>query len=146
MDTVELLGLLSPTPQKPPIPIFSSSLSCGFPSPAEEFVEHLTSLDEIAINCPSATFLVRAGGDSMIDAGIFEGDIIVVDRSKTAKHGNIVVAVVEGRFTCKRIIFSGSQISLKPENKIYSPISISTDSEFYVWGVCTHNLHKLCNI
>lgn len=143
MDTVTVLGPLSLPPEKPPTPIFLSSLSCGFPSPAEEFIEQITSLDELAISSPSATFLVRAGGDSMIGAGIYQGDIIVVDRSITARSGDIVVACLDGEFTCKRLVISRNQFTLKPENSLYNEIVISEASDFFVWGVCSFNLHHL---
>jgi len=139
---IQIIGLLAPSPQKPPIPMFSE-VSCGFPSPAEEFSEELASLDDIAISAPAATFLVRAGGDSMVGAGIYPRDIIVVDRSKTAKNRDIVLAVVHGEFTCKRFLRSRGQIILRAENPSYADIVISEEHGFFVWGVCTFNLHRL---
>lgn len=130
-------------PQKLPIPMFSSSVACGFPSPAEESIEQMTSLDDIAIHAPAATFLVRASSDSMIGAGIYPGDILVVDRSRTPRNNDIVIAVINGEFTCKRLHIQQQSISLLPENPKHSAISISTDDDFIVWGVCTFNLHRL---
>lgn len=130
-------------PPEAPIPIFSTSVSCGFPSPAEESIEQMASLDELAINAPAATFLVRAGGDSMIGAGIYPDDIIVVDRSITAKDGDIVLAVLNGEFLCKSISITKKSVTLIPENSNYPPINIDDGQGFYVWGVCTFNLHRL---
>lgn len=146
-STVTLLGsasLLARTPRTKLVPLFSSRISCGFPSPAEDFVESMTSLDEIAILNPAATYLMRAGGDSMIGAGIFPLDVIVVDRSLRAKNRSIVIAIYEGEFVCKRLLRSDSSIVLlSPENPAYTPIVIPNPEDLAIWGVCTFNLHDL---
>lgn len=130
-------------PQKPPIPMFSSSVACGFPSPAEESIEQMTSLDDIAIHAPAATFMVRAASDSMTGAGIFPGDVLVVDRSRKPRNNDIVIAVVNGEFTCKRLCIHKQAVTLRPDNPKHSPILISHEDDFLIWGVCTFNLHRL---
>ncbi len=144
MDATVVMGQFVPfpSPQKLPTPMFSS-VACGFPSPTEESVEQMTSLDELAVTAPAATFFVRAGGDSMTGAGIFSGDILVVDRSITPVHEDIVVAVVHGEFTCKRLLIRDRHITLHPENTEFADIHIAKEHGFFTWGVCTFNLHRL---
>lgn len=146
-DFLTLLGstsLLARTPRAQTVPLFTSRVSCGFPSPAEDFVESMTSLDEIAIRNPAATYLMRAGGDSMIGAGIYPLDIIVVDRSLRARHRSIVTAVYDGEFVCKRLLETDtSVILLAPENPAYPPIVIPNPDDLVIWGVCVFNLHDL---
>jgi DNA polymerase V len=143
MDTITHISIPNPSPEKTPCPIFISSLACGFPSPADEFVEQITSLDDIAINSPASTFFVRAGGNSMNGAGIYQGDVIIVDRAITPRHNDIVVACIDGEFTCKRLLISRKQITLKPENPEHNNIVISEHNDFFIWGVCSFNLHNL---
>ncbi|MDR8290400.1 translesion error-prone DNA polymerase V autoproteolytic subunit, partial [Acinetobacter baumannii] len=81
------------------IPLFSDPVQCGFPSPAQDYVEQRIDLNELLINHPSATYFVKAAGDSMIEGGISEGDLLVVDSSRKAEHGDIVIAAVDGEFT-----------------------------------------------
>lgn len=125
-------------------PLFLSQVSCGFPSPADEYLDASLDLNQFLIKKPAATFLVRASGDSMIDAGIFHSDILIVDRSLTAQFGQIVVAIYNGEFTVKRYMRAQPQgIMLAPENKKYQPLIIHDMSEFQVWGVVTYCLHSL---
>ncbi|HEJ2342284.1 TPA: translesion error-prone DNA polymerase V autoproteolytic subunit [Pseudomonas aeruginosa] len=142
-----LLGsaaLLSRVPLAGRLPLFTSRISCGFPSPAEDCVESMTSLDEIAVVNPAATYLMLAGGDSMTGAGIYPQDVIVVDRSVRAKHRSIVTAVYNGEFVCKRLLEAeGGIVLLAPENPSYPPIVIPNPEELVIWGVCTFNLHDL---
>ncbi len=123
-------------------PSFTSSVSAGFPSPADDYVEKNLDLNEMMINHPAATFYVRVEGDSMQDAGIQSGDLLVVDRSLEAVDGKIVVAILNGEFTVKRIEIRGNRVRLLPENVLYSPIEISADSDFQVWGIVTYVIHK----
>lgn len=139
--------LLAPPPKEPPSPILALPVvSCGFPSPAEEFSEPQPSLDSIAIQRPAATYLLRAGGDSMIGAGIYPDDVLVVDRSLTAKHYDIVIAVVDGEMTCKRLLIEGSTVVLHSENPAYPDIRLKSGSELSIWGVCAFNLHCLTRL
>lgn len=123
-------------------PTYVSPISAGFPSPADDYVEKNLDLNELMVNHPSATFYVRVEGDSMKDAGIQSGDLLVVDRAVEASDGKIVVAILQGEFTVKRISIRGKQITLLPENPLYSPIEVTEDSDFQVWGVVTYVIHK----
>ncbi len=125
-----------------PLPLFLASVKAGFPSPADDFLEKKLDLNEHLIRHPAATFFVRVDGDSMQGAGICRGDILIVDRSLEAGDGRIVVAVVNGEFTVKRIRLQEGVVSLEPENPRYAPIRISPDSDFRVWGVVTYVIHQ----
>lgn len=95
------------------------------------------------ISKPAATFFVYAKGDSMNGAGIYEGDLLIVDRSITARHNHIVVAVLNGEFTLKRLFQKNGKVALIPENAKYKPIDITESMAFEVWGVAIHCIHKL---
>lgn len=125
-----------------PLPLFTTAIAAGFPSPADDYVEMHLDLNEHIVKHPAATFFVRVDGESMRDAGIFSGDLLVVDRSLTPSHGKIVVAVVDGEFTVKRILIKEGQIFLAPENPAYKPLKVNQDSQFQVWGVVTYVIHK----
>lgn len=125
------------------IPLLLSPVSAGFPSPAEDFIEESLDLNKHLIKNKPATFLVRAEGDSMIDVGIHSKDILVVDRSLEPRNGKIVIAVIDGELTVKRISTKGGKLYLMPENKSYKPIKIEKHSDFIVWGVVTNVIHKL---
>ena len=116
-------------------PLFLEAVSAGFPSPADDYVERGLDLNEHLIDNPEATFMVRVCGDSMVDAGIHDGDILVVDRSREAVPGRIVVAVVDGELTVKRLLRRGGAFLLAPENEAYAPIEIGQGRELLVWGV-----------
>lgn len=119
------------------IPLFSDVVQCGFPSPAADYVERRIDLNELLIAHPSATYFVRASGDSMIEGGISDGDLLVVDSSRTAEHGDIVIAAVEGEFTVKRLQLHPI-VMLKPENAAYRPIMIGSEDNLEVFGVVTY--------
>ncbi len=124
------------------LPLFTVPVSAGFPSPAEEYVEQLLSLDEHLIKHPQATYLVMVKGDSMKEAGINTGDVLIVDKSLTPANNNIVIAIIDGEFTVKRIKKDKTALYLLPENKAYKPIKISPEMDFKVWGVVTYIIHK----
>lgn len=124
------------------LPIFSSAVQGGFPSPAEDYIEKRLDLNELVIQHPVATFYVRVEGDSMKGAGIHTGDILVVDRALKAVSGKIIVAIINGEFTVKRLLISNGKMVLQPENENYSSITIAEDSDFQVWGVVTYVIHK----
>lgn len=130
------------TKVKQPLPLFSSTVQAGFPSPADDYVEKNLDLNEFIVKHPTATFFVRVEGDSMRNAGISSGDILVVDRSLTPTNGKIIVAIVDGEFTVKRMIIEGNSVSLMPENPSYKAIKINPNSQFQVWGVVTYVIHK----
>jgi DNA polymerase V len=125
------------------IPFYQSNVPAGFPSPAEDFMDLDLNLQEYLVQHPSATFCVRVTGDSMQNAGIFSGDVMVVDRALEPKNNTIVLAVLDGEFTVKRIQKKGEELYLKPENKDYKPIQITEEMNFQVWGVVTHVIHKV---
>lgn len=124
------------------IPLYVESVSAGFPSPAQDFVERTLDLNELCIEHPSATFFVRAQGDSMVDAGIRSGDVLVVDRSLTARHGDIIIASIFGELTVKELQLKPNSV-LQPHNKAYVSIPITEESDFEVFGVVTSVVRKL---
>ncbi len=126
------------------IPFFSELISAGFPSPAEDHIDKSLDLSELLVTNPPATFFLRVTGDSMIEAGIFEKDILVVDRSVDAKHGNIIVANVNAEFTVKRFYCRGGAVKLVPENVQYSDINIHEEDDFSIFGVVTSVVRQLC--
>lgn len=118
------------------LPLFSDLVPCGFPSPAADYVEQRIDLNELLIQHPSATYFVKASGDSMIEAGISDGDLLVVDSSRKADHGDIVIAAVDGEFTVKRLQLRPT-IQLNPMNSAYSPIIVGSEDTLDVFGVVT---------
>jgi len=124
------------------IPLQVSRLSAGFPSPADDFTDVKLDLNDHLIKHPSATFFVQVSGDSMTGAGIFDGDLLVVDRSLEPKNKSIIVAVLDGELTVKRLKKIEAAIMLVPENPDYDSIDVSEDADFSVWGVVVWVLHK----
>lgn len=118
-------------------------VSCGWPTPAVDYEEAPLSLDELVGITACSTFLMRARGESMINAGIYDGDILVVDRSAKATTGRVVVAIVDGDFTVKRLEKNNGRHYLKPENPVMRPIEFEEGMEVAVWGVATWCLHRL---
>lgn len=118
------------------LPLFSDLVQCGFPSPAQDYVEKRIDLNELLVSHPSATYFVKAAGDSMIDGGISDGDLLVVDSSRTAEHGDIVIAAVGGEFTVKQLQLRPT-VQLNPLNSAYSPIVIGSEDDLEVFGVVT---------
>lgn len=124
-------------------PLFLSKVPAGFPSPADDYLEGKLDLNEHLIKHKSATFFVRVAGDSMLGAGIHDGDLLIVDRALEAQNKSVVVAVVNGEFTVKRIKKQHGRVWLMPENKNYQPMEMLEGSELEVWGVVTNVIHKL---
>ena len=124
------------------IPIFTSRVQAGFPSPADDHLEDTLDLNTHLINHQEATFFVKAQGDSMIGAGIHQGDILIVDKSLTPKSGKIVIAVVDGEFTVKRLHKYKGNITLKAENPEFEDIKIRGTDELIIWGVVTSVIHQ----
>lgn len=122
--------------------LFSSQIPAGFPSPAEDFLEKRLDLNEYLIKNKSATFLIKVHGNSMINAGIFDGDMLVIDRSVEPVSGKIVLGVLNGEFTIKRIEKKKDKLFLNPENESYNPIEITNEMDFKIWGVVTFSIHK----
>ena len=123
--------------------IFSARVSAGFPSPAADYEEGKLDLNRHLVRNPPATFFVRVTGDSMLGAGIHCGDLLIVDRSLEPKNRSVVIAVINGELTVKRISIRGKKVTLLPENENYSPQEINPESEFEVWGVVTNVVHEL---
>lgn len=122
------------------IPIFESLIACGFPSPAQDHVERRLSLDDELIRYPESTYFVRASGDSMKDAGIFDSDLLVVESHFTARHGDIVIAEYDGEFTCKYLQLTPTK-ALIPANSQFPTITINDDSEVQIFGVFRYAVH-----
>jgi DNA polymerase V len=120
------------------IPYFSAGISAGFPSPALDFEDLKIDLNKHLIRNPSATFFGKVKGQSLKNAGIEDGDLMVIDRSVTPKNNKIAVVFLDGEFTAKRIERRGAELWLMPENDDYQPIRVGADSQFEVWGVVTH--------
>ena len=125
------------------LPLYMTSIEAGFPSPADDYIEGSLDLNEHLVKHPAATFFVRVSGESMIKAGIFPGDILIVDRSLEAVDKKIVIAVVDGELTVKRLRIRSGIPSLEPENDRYAPIVIKPDMAFEIWGVVTNVIHKV---
>lgn len=125
------------------IPLFSSPVSCGFPSPADDHIHKSLDFNEYLIRKQSATFVVRAAGNSMIDAGIMKDDLLVIDRSLTPQNGSIVLAILDGEFTVKRYRRRGSVVFLEAANVDYSPIEIGEGRDCEICGVVTFAIHSL---
>ncbi len=121
-----------------PLPLLTFSLSCGFPSPSIDHIEKKIDLNEVLINHPNATYFGRAKGKSMINAGIEDGDLLVIDRSIEPKDGKIILCYINGEFTVKLLSMEKNKIILKPYNNNYSQIEIENFDDFQVWGVVTH--------
>ena len=116
-------------------PLFLARVSAGFPSPADDYVESALDLNAYLVRNPAATFMVKVSGDSMIGAGIAAGDVLVVDRSEEAVHGKIVVAVLDGELTVKRLHVRNGVRQLWPDNPKYKPLRIEPGQELQIWGV-----------
>lgn len=144
IDTVKVLQIYLPERANfIDLPIFLESVSAGFPSPADDYLEGKLDLNDFLITNPAATFLVRVTGDSMIDAGIHSGDLLIVDRSLMPSDRNIVIAVINGELTVKRLRYKKNQLFLYAENKEYKPIEITQEMNFEVWGVVKTVVHSV---
>lgn len=124
------------------ISFFEEGLFAGFPSPADDFLQRPLDLHDLIVEHPAATFFIRVKGDSMEGAGIFSGDILVVDRSISPKHHHIVVALLDGGFTVKRLILQQGSIRLESAHPAYPSFLISEETDFQVWGVVTYVIHR----
>jgi DNA polymerase V len=124
-------------------PIFIATVPAGFPSPAADYEEGKLDLNRHLIKNPAATFFVTVAGDSMLKAGIHSGDLLVVDRSIEPRDKNVVIAVVDGELTVKRIRIRRNKVILEAENDGYRSREIDEQMEFEVWGVVTNVIHAL---
>lgn len=144
MPTAKFICSLDPSNAK--LPLFLDRVPAGFASPAQDYLEARLSLDELLeINAPQ-TFIARAIGDSMIGAGIFDGDLMIVDKSKDAKHGHIVIACINGEHFVKRLEKEGETWVLKSESPKYPPRYIMEADELRIWGVVGNSVRRhLCH-
>ncbi|MFD2245211.1 LexA family protein [Pontibacter ruber] len=137
--TLELL----PLPELLELPLSRDYVAAGFPSPADDYLEDKVNLQHVLIRNPTATYLVRVRGESMRDARLHDGDILVVDRSLKPSDGHIIIGVVDGEFTVKRLLCKGTRMFLQPANEAYPPIEITDEMDFKPWGVVVWSLHKI---
>lgn len=126
--------------------LFESPVHAGFPSPAADYAQKRINLNEHLLINEQASYLFRVRGESMLGIGIYDGDTLVVDRSITPQHNQIVLAVIDDEFTVKRLYKRGGVIKLIPENPSFPIIELSEGQELCIWGVVTFNLHKLLNV
>ena len=136
---------IAPEEEGMEIPYFEVGVSAGQPSYVSEYFESTISLNEELVDNPKATFCVRVSGQSMIGAGINDGDLLIVDRDKEPCDRHIVLAVINGDFTVKRLQKRAKRLSLLPENKAFEPIEITPFMDFRVWGVVTEVIDKMAD-
>ena len=123
-------------------PFFVDSVSAGFPSPATDYLENKLDLNEYLVKHPAATYIVKANGSSMVDAGILFGDLLIVDRSITPRNESIVIASVFGDLTVKKIRKKNTSLFLVSANSDYPSIEVKEEMECFIWGVVTYVIHK----
>ena len=124
------------------LPLAGTAIAAGFPSPAEEYVEIALDLNKELIKHPSATFYAKVKGDSMVDAGIQDGDVLVIDKALEPKEGTVAVCYLDGEFTVKRLTVQEEGVYLMPANAEFKPIRITEENEFLVWGIVAYVIHK----
>ncbi len=124
------------------LPLAGTAIAAGFPSPAEEYIEIALDLNKELIKHPAATFYARVKGNSMVDAGIQDGDLLVIDKALEAKEGSIAVCYLDGEFTVKRLSVREEGVYLLPANAEFKPIKITEENDFLVWGIVAYVIHK----
>ena len=124
------------------IPLLNDSVSAGFPSPADDSTEENIDLNEHLISNPFSTFFLRVKGDSMVNAGIKDKDLIIVDKSLIAKPGNIIIAMIDGEFTIKRLSIKNDELYLKAENHNYPDFRFKNHIDIQIWGVVIYSIHS----
>lgn len=123
--------------------LFLVPVSAGYPSPADDYLDGSLDLNQHLIKHPTATFFVRVAGESMREAGIHSGDVLIVDRALTPSDGSVIIAVVNGELTVKRLAKRKGTLMLMPENQHYPPLAITEATAFEVWGVVTYVIHRV---
>jgi DNA polymerase V len=124
------------------IPCYADLIKAGFPSPAADYREEILDFNAYLVQNPASTFTVRVEGDSMIDEGIRSGDLLIVDRSIPPGDGMVIVAILYGEFTVKKLVRKGGRLWLYPGNPAFDPVRIELEMEFQVWGVVSHVIHR----
>ena len=142
MSNVAALYTASDTPSALTRPLFLALVAAGFPSPADDHLDRDLDLHELLIQHPAATYYVRLAGDSMQGAGLYGGDLLIVDRSLEPKHTDIVVAVLNGELTVKRLFTQGPLVQLRPANHRDPIITVTPDQELLIWGVVTGSIRQ----
>ncbi|AIL12482.1 DNA polymerase V [Candidatus Paracaedimonas acanthamoebae] len=126
-----------------PLTLFNTRVAAGAPSPAEDFSDGQLDLNDHLLKNPQSTFFVRVSGDSMINAGIHPEDLLIVDRSIRPAQGRVVIAVVNGELTVKRLFKENNKVFLMPENPNYPALEITEEMDFMIWGVVTNVIHTV---
>lgn len=126
-----------------PLPFADEGVRAGFPSPAQDYMENSIDLNRDLVDHPESTFLARVVGDSMVDADVKAGDIIVVDKALEVKSGDMAVCILNGEFTLKYVDVVEGGVVLRPANTAYPPIVVGDGDTFEVWGVVTYVIHRL---
>ena len=139
---IQVLDSFDSTTKKFRIPLLNDSVSAGFPSPADDYTEENIDLNEHLISNPFSTFFLRVKGDSMINAGIKDKDLIIVDKSLIAKPGNIIIAMIDGEFTIKRLSIKNDELYLKAENNNYPDFRFKNHIDVQIWGVVIYSIHS----
>lgn len=129
---------------KLPLPYADHGIQAGFPSPAQDYLSETIDLNQEVVRHPAATFYGRVNGDSMIEEGIEEGDLIVIDRAIEPSDGDLAVCCVDGEFTLKRLKIEPDRVWLIPANETFDPIMITDDNRFEIWGVVTYLIKRKC--
>ena len=124
-------------------PLYTNQVQAGFPSPADDVPVEKIELGSYLVQNPASTFFVKVAGESMTGAGIFPDDLLIVDRSISASNGDVVVAVVDGEFTVKRLFISQKKVELRPENKRFASITFNDADEVNIWGVVKNVIHRV---
>lgn len=125
-----------------PLPYADHGIQAGFPSPAQDYISESIDLNHEIVRHPAATFFGRVSGDSMINEGIEEGDLLVIDRSLQPEDGDLAVCCVDGEFTLKRIKLESDRVWLIPANEAFDPIVVTEENRFEVWGVVTYTIKR----
>ena len=124
------------------MPYASNGIQAGFPSPANDFISETIDLNVELIAHPAATFFGRVSGNSMIDEGINDGDILIIDRSLEPQNGDLAVCCIDGEFTLKRLRVNHNKVWLIPSNTSFKPILVPTDNRFIIWGIVSYTIKK----
>lgn len=142
-ENIVKLKIIKPLTQiRTKLPLVEARISAGFPSPADDYLETRLDLNKELISNESATFYARVKGDSMTLAGISDGDLLIIDKSKSPVSGSIVVCLIDGEFTVKRLVKKGITYFLMPENPNFQPIKIKPENDVTIWGVVTYTIKK----
>ena len=129
--------------ERPGLPLYLTPVEAGFPSPAEDYLEQRLDLHKHLVRHETATFFLRAHGESMLNAGIHDGDLLVVDRAIDAEHNKVVIAALDGELTVKRLVRRNGKVLLVPENPDYPEFDVTNREHVHIWGVVTYAIHAL---